>query len=258
MVCAFKNFITDRTSQSAGAGIRASIFNSFTDATVSTREIPLVHAPCYVIALSRTCSRFAQYKVCYLWDEWESYFVDAPRMIILWRCKGCVYNNSGHFWHLLWCVWVLFCNLWPLGLLIALYAQTHAERVDIRNFVFLLHDWLNQLCQLAITDSTQTAEGLNAGIFGEKPGSNHITANLWCLLLQTLQSVMNLLLFYDIAYHWSWSCDFRLLYLMPIVFKFSLTESIHLIAGLPTCEVPSGLCRVNFCEGSAVHCEKVT
>jgi hypothetical protein len=64
MLCAFGNFITDRTSQSAGAGIRASIFNSCNAATMRTQEVPLVHAPCYSIALSRIRSRFAQYKVC--------------------------------------------------------------------------------------------------------------------------------------------------------------------------------------------------
>ena len=42
------NFITDRTSQSAVAGIRASIFNHYNDATVRTREVPLVHASCDV------------------------------------------------------------------------------------------------------------------------------------------------------------------------------------------------------------------
>jgi hypothetical protein len=34
-----------------------------------------------MIALSRIRSRFAQYKVRYLWDEWETYFVDVPRTI---------------------------------------------------------------------------------------------------------------------------------------------------------------------------------
>jgi hypothetical protein len=77
---AFKNFITDRTSQLAGAGIRASIFNICNDATVRTQEVPLVHAPCYIIALSRMRSSFVQYKVCYPWDEWETYFVDVPRI----------------------------------------------------------------------------------------------------------------------------------------------------------------------------------
>ena len=40
VLCAFKNFITDRTSQSAGAGIRASIFNRNNDAIVRAREVP--------------------------------------------------------------------------------------------------------------------------------------------------------------------------------------------------------------------------
>jgi hypothetical protein len=38
MLCAFRNFITDRTSQSAGAGIRASIFNSCTGRSISTNK----------------------------------------------------------------------------------------------------------------------------------------------------------------------------------------------------------------------------
>ena len=37
-------FITNRTSQSAGAGIRACIFNCCNDATVRTWEVPLVQA----------------------------------------------------------------------------------------------------------------------------------------------------------------------------------------------------------------------
>ena len=41
MLCAFKNFITDHTSQSLGAGIRAFIFNQCNDATVRTQEVPL-------------------------------------------------------------------------------------------------------------------------------------------------------------------------------------------------------------------------
>ena len=52
MLCAFKTFITDRTSQSAGAGMRTSIFNRCNDATVRTREVPLVHASYDVITLS--------------------------------------------------------------------------------------------------------------------------------------------------------------------------------------------------------------
>ena len=53
-----QKFITDRTSQSVGAGIRDSIFNRCIDATAKTREVPLVHAPCNFIILSRTRSRF--------------------------------------------------------------------------------------------------------------------------------------------------------------------------------------------------------
>ena len=41
---AFKNFIIDRTSQSTGAGIRASIYNHRNDAILRTWEVPLVHA----------------------------------------------------------------------------------------------------------------------------------------------------------------------------------------------------------------------
>ena len=59
-LCIQKHFITDHISQSAGAGIRASILNLWNDATVKTREIPLVLALCDVITLSRTCSRFTQ------------------------------------------------------------------------------------------------------------------------------------------------------------------------------------------------------
>ena len=68
-----KNFIFDRrcvliirklyhrrTSQSAGAGIRASIFNRCNDATVRIREVSLVDAPCDVITLPHMCNRFTQ------------------------------------------------------------------------------------------------------------------------------------------------------------------------------------------------------
>ena len=40
MLCAFKNVITDHTSQSAGAGIRASNLIRCNDASVRTREVP--------------------------------------------------------------------------------------------------------------------------------------------------------------------------------------------------------------------------
>ena len=57
---AFKIFITDRTSQLAGAGIRSSFFNRSNDATMRTLEVPLVHSSCDVISLSRTRSCFTQ------------------------------------------------------------------------------------------------------------------------------------------------------------------------------------------------------
>jgi hypothetical protein len=53
---------------------------------------------------------------------------------------------------------------------------------------------------------------------------------------------------FTIAFHWSRSCDFRLQFLTPIVLKSS-TESSHPIAGLPTCRLPSGLCRVDVLQG---------
>ena len=53
-----QKLITDHTSHSAGAGIRASIFNRFNDATVRTREVPPVHVSCDVTTPSRTSSRF--------------------------------------------------------------------------------------------------------------------------------------------------------------------------------------------------------
>ena len=55
-----QKFIKARTSRSAGVGIRSSIFNLWNDATVRTQEVPLVHAACDVITLSRTRSRFAE------------------------------------------------------------------------------------------------------------------------------------------------------------------------------------------------------
>jgi hypothetical protein len=54
------------------------------------------------------------------------------------------------------------------------------------------------------------------------------------------------LTFVTIACRWSRFCDFRLQFLTPIVFTSSSTESSHLIAGLPTHQVPSALRRVNF------------
>jgi hypothetical protein len=51
------------------------------------------------------------------------------------------------------------------------------------------------------------------------------------------------------ACHWSWSCDFCLQFLTPIVSTSSSTESSKLIAYLPTHRVPAGLCRVSFLQG---------
>ena len=50
-VLAFKNFIADPTSQSAGAGIRTSIFDPYNDATARTREISLEHVSCGLVIL---------------------------------------------------------------------------------------------------------------------------------------------------------------------------------------------------------------
>ena len=55
-----QSFTVNCTSQSAGAGIRASILNRFNDTTVRTREVPLVLALCDVITLSHTRGRFTQ------------------------------------------------------------------------------------------------------------------------------------------------------------------------------------------------------
>ena len=60
MLYALKNFITDRTLESAGARIRAFILNRWNDGIVRTREVPLLHASYDVITLSRTRSRFTQ------------------------------------------------------------------------------------------------------------------------------------------------------------------------------------------------------
>jgi hypothetical protein len=49
-----------------------------------------------------------------------------------------------------------------------------------------------------------------------------------------------------IACYWSLSWGFCLQFLMPIIFISYSTESSHLIAGLPACEVPFGLCNINF------------
>ena len=60
MLCALKNFIIDRTTQSAGDRIRASIFNRCNEATVKSREVPLVLGSFGVITLLRTRSRLTE------------------------------------------------------------------------------------------------------------------------------------------------------------------------------------------------------
>ena len=62
-VLCIQKLITDCTSQSAGAEIRAFNFNRYSDGTVRIREILLVHASWDVISLSRSRSRFKQYMV---------------------------------------------------------------------------------------------------------------------------------------------------------------------------------------------------
>jgi hypothetical protein len=64
----------------------------------------------------------------------------------------------------------------------------------------------------------------------------------WCYSLQWT------LAFSTIALHWSWSRVFHLQFLTPFIFRSSIEPS-HLIAGLPTHQVPSGLWTVNFLQG---------
>ena len=77
-LCILKNFITDCTSQSAGLGIRASIFNRCNSATVRIREVPIVHASYYVHAAASSnkwfivCADSPEHcKLNALWDEHE-------------------------------------------------------------------------------------------------------------------------------------------------------------------------------------------
>jgi hypothetical protein len=46
------------------------------------------------------------------------------------------------------------------------------------------------------------------------------------------------------------SSDFRLQFLTAVIFRSSAIECSHPTASLPTRRVPSGLCRVNFLQGS--------
>ena len=62
-----QNLITDRTPQSAGAGIRASNFNRCNDATVRTREVPLVcvsHATSLLYHVHAVASRNKWFTSC--------------------------------------------------------------------------------------------------------------------------------------------------------------------------------------------------
>ena len=82
MLCAFKIFITDHTSQSVRAGTRASTFKCCNYATARTRKVPLVHASFDVITLSRTR--------CRLRNKW--YITKWPRL--LWHCPWRVVRCS--------------------------------------------------------------------------------------------------------------------------------------------------------------------
>jgi hypothetical protein len=145
MLCVFRNFITDRTSQSAGAGIRASISNSCNAATVRTQEVPLVHAPCYILALLRMRSRFAQYKVCQLWDEWETYFVDALRTNWTSALNWC---NWGHF--------IIYCLRCSLLLLISIVPTPYLHCYHVICVKLALHTHLLLSILIFSTASAQS------------------------------------------------------------------------------------------------------
>jgi hypothetical protein len=51
--------------------------------------------------------------------------------------------------------------------------------------------------------------------------------------------------------HSSRSCDSRLQFLTPKFLRASSIDSRHLHLGFPTCQVPCGLCRVSFLQGSS-------
>ena len=67
-------------TQSAGARIRISIFNRCNDATVRTREVPLMHASCDVITLITYTQSLHAINGLLAEDEWETYFANAPRI----------------------------------------------------------------------------------------------------------------------------------------------------------------------------------
>ena len=58
MLSAFENFIMNRTSQSAAAGMRAFIFNCCNDTTVRTQNIPLVHVSSLYIHAVASCNKW--------------------------------------------------------------------------------------------------------------------------------------------------------------------------------------------------------
>ena len=87
MLCAFKNFIKDRTSRSESAGERASIFNRCNDATVRTQEVPLVYVSCDIIALSRTRNPSSNKWYISCGMSGKTYFVDAPLNSLLLLLK---------------------------------------------------------------------------------------------------------------------------------------------------------------------------
>ena len=90
VLCAFKNFIIDQTSQSAGTGTRTSIFNRCNDATARTREsttsacvmrhhysimyIHLLHAINGLLAVGRLgnllCGRLSCFRSL-VWWKWR-------------------------------------------------------------------------------------------------------------------------------------------------------------------------------------------
>ena len=51
--------------------------------------------------------------------------------------------------------------------------------------------------------------------------------------------------------HSSRSCDSRLQFFTPKFLRASSIDSRHLHLGFPTCQVPCGLCRVSFLQGSS-------
>ena len=67
-----QSFMTYRTSQSPVAEITASIFNRCSDATVRTREVPLVHVLCDIITLSLGLGSSGKFFFFYFMSEDEA------------------------------------------------------------------------------------------------------------------------------------------------------------------------------------------